>query len=115
MQNAKSLPHEPIAGHSSALQHARNNSSSYLLLLGLEMTLLVAFTGVPVHTITSVVTLLQYHRSTEKQLYIFSGPVEHEVGGTPVQKSGRKKLAKVQKCRTGSLSWTSEGLALLLH
>lgn len=83
--------------------------------LGLEMTLLVAFTGVPVCTITSMVTLLQYHRSTEKQLYIFSGPVEHEAGGPPVQKSGRKRLAKVQKCRTGSLSWTSEGLALLLH
>lgn len=115
MQNSKSLPNEPIAVIAVPYNMPETIPDHIYFSLRLEMTLLVVFTGVPVYTITYMVTLLQYHRSTEKQLYNFPGSVENEVGGPSVQNSGRKRLAKVRKCKTGSLSWTSEGLALLLH
>lgn len=98
MQKAKSLPHGPIAGHGSALQHARNSSSSHLLLTGIR-------DGLHRCPRLYMVTLLQCHRSSEKQLCNFPGPVENEVGGPPVQNSGRKRLAKVQKCKTGWFSF----------
>lgn len=76
MQNSKSLPNEPIAGIAIPYNMPETIPDHIYFSLGLEMTLLVAFTGVPVYTITYMVTLLRYHRSTEKQLYNFPGPVK---------------------------------------
>lgn len=76
MQNSKSLPNEPIAGIAIPYNMPETIPDHIYFSLGLEMTLLVAVTGVPVYTITYMVTLLRYHRSTEKQLYNFPGPVK---------------------------------------